>query len=255
MTTLALPEAFSLYAIDKVDSTNAEAVRLASKGAPHLSVVWAKEQTAGRGRFDRPWLSDRGNLYCSTIVRFAPGKGGMETLSLVAALATADAVRGYIGTSGRVCLKWVNDVLIDDCKVSGSLNEGSISEGWVVVGIGINIGIKPPIDNPDYEATSLSEITGQEIAVEDVLGSLCTALEIRVGQWLQNGFAEKLHADYSSLLWRTDEQVRVSFNADKSEAITGINRGITQAGHLRLELPDGTVKTIHAGDVLGPIIL
>ena len=262
-----LPAAFTLHAFDSVASTNAEAARLARGGASDLTLVWAREQTAGRGRFDRRWASGRGNLFCSTVLRLADPRGA-ETLSLVAALATADAIVSLLRpTAGpspenadrRVRVKWVNDVLLDDAKVSGCLCEAALDEGWIVVGIGINVGHAPGLRNESpggtadrpvaYRATCLRE-AGITADIETALAALARSVERRIGQWRAGGFAGVLHADYAARLWRMDETIRVGLDAEGRAAVSGINRGVSEGGHLRIELADGTIRTIHAGDVL-----
>lgn len=248
-----IPTGFSMHSLERTDSTNTEAIRLAKDGAAHKTVVWAREQTAGRGRFDRRWLSGRGNLYCSFVLRFDPRERALETLSLVAALATATTVESYLSDRDRVRVKWVNDVLVDSQKISGSLNEGDFSQGWLVMGIGINVELRPDITNQDYEATCLKDFADKPVSVESVLSDLCSAIDTYLGLWMISGFDRRLYHEYQSRLWRLGEPVTVSFNADKSETTSGENRGITPDGHLRLGLKDGTEQVVYAGDVLGPL--
>src|SRR4051812_30256001 len=116
------------------DSTNARARDLAAAGAPHGTVVTAREQTAGRGRQGRRWVGPPGEaLLVSVILREFDG-----LLPLRAGLAVADVA----GEAARV--KWPNDVLVDGRKLAGILVEGRPHEGRAGVGIGVNVSAAPP---------------------------------------------------------------------------------------------------------------
>ncbi|HYC65338.1 MAG TPA: biotin--[acetyl-CoA-carboxylase] ligase, partial [Reyranellaceae bacterium] len=119
-----LPDGWTLVALDSVGSTNDEAGRLAESGAAEGTVVWALEQTGGRGRRGRVWASPRGNLYSSTILRPDCAPVRAAELGFVAGLAVADLAKGR-----DVRLKWPNDVLVDGGKVAGILPESSVAAG------------------------------------------------------------------------------------------------------------------------------
>src|SRR3954467_1525943 len=115
------------------DSTSDRARELAGAGAPHGTLVTAAEQTAGRGRQGRTWSAPPGRaLLMSLVLREWP-----RLLPLAAALAVAE-VAGEATT-----LKWPNDVLLDSRKVAGILVEGRPQEGWMVLGIGLNVALAP----------------------------------------------------------------------------------------------------------------
>jgi BirA family biotin operon repressor/biotin-[acetyl-CoA-carboxylase] ligase len=115
-----------------VDSTNRRARELAAHGAPHGTLVTAREQSAGRGRQGRTWTGPPGSaLLCSVVVRDPP-----RLLPLAAGVAVAEAA------GGQARLKWPNDVLIDGRKVAGILVEGRPRDGWAVVGMGINVAVR-----------------------------------------------------------------------------------------------------------------
>src|SRR6202035_1665378 len=111
-TAPSLPPPFSLVAYDRLGSTSDEAKMLAANGAGHGTVVWAREQTGGRGRLDRSWISPRGNLFVSAILRpdATPAQAG--ALSFVAALAVTEAAESFLPDTAKVTLKWPNDVLV-----------------------------------------------------------------------------------------------------------------------------------------------
>jgi BirA family transcriptional regulator, biotin operon repressor / biotin---[acetyl-CoA-carboxylase] ligase len=116
----------------RVDSTNELARGLAGAGAPHGTLVTAREQTAGRGRQGRAWTAPPGQaLLCSLVVREPPR---------LLPLAAGAAVAATVGTQAR--LKWPNDVLLDGRKVAGILVEARPQQRWAVVGIGVNVAVR-----------------------------------------------------------------------------------------------------------------
>lgn len=126
-----------------VVSTNDEAKRMARLGAPEGTVILAEEQTGGRGRYGRSFYSPQGGLYMSLILR--PEFDDVTLITPAAAVAVCRSVNGL----GFDCkIKWVNDIYKNDKKVCGVLTESDVSEGWAVLGIGINIKV-PGKDAPD----------------------------------------------------------------------------------------------------------
>jgi BirA family biotin operon repressor/biotin-[acetyl-CoA-carboxylase] ligase len=115
-----------------VDSTNRCARELAARGAPHGTVVTAREQSAGRGRQGRTWSGPPGSsLLCSVVIRDPP-----HLLPLAAGVAVAEVA----GPEAQ--LKWPNDVQLDGRKVAGILVEGRPQQGWAVVGVGLNVAVR-----------------------------------------------------------------------------------------------------------------
>src|SRR5262249_7355107 len=126
-----------LIARDTVGSTNAEALALARAGECGPLWLTAQQQTAGRGRRGRIWVSEPGNLFASLLLADPSPPARAPELSFVAALAVHDATATLLpGAASRLALKWPNDVLIDGKKFCGILVEGEGAA--VVVGIGVN---------------------------------------------------------------------------------------------------------------------
>ncbi len=142
---------FDVRLYDSLGSTNDEARRLAQAGAAHGTVVAARQQTAGRGRVGRSWVSPPGNLYLSVLLRLDLPLARLAELSFVAALAVADMVDSFLPPDFRAALKWPNDVLVEGAKISGILIEQG--ETATIVGIGVNVGHCPT--GTPYPVTSL----------------------------------------------------------------------------------------------------
>jgi BirA family transcriptional regulator, biotin operon repressor / biotin---[acetyl-CoA-carboxylase] ligase len=154
-----LPPGYRLVSFDSIGSTNDEANRLARGGAPEGTLVWALEQTAGRGRRGRVWVSPRGNLYASVILRPDSPPGRAAQLGFVTALALGDALRAKLPAIAGLSYKWPNDVLLRGQKLAGILLESEMGVGrdaaFVIVGVGVNLVSFPR--EADFPATSLSD--------------------------------------------------------------------------------------------------
>ena len=151
-----LPAFFSLEAFDSIGSTNEEALARARAGAPEGTVIWARQQTGGRGRRGRSWSSPPGNLYCSLLLRPAVPPAQAAQLGFVAAVGMAEALLAVLPAERRLSCKWPNDLLIDGAKIAGILPEAEAAGRNVealVLGMGINVE-SHPTDTP-YRATSL----------------------------------------------------------------------------------------------------
>lgn len=155
-----------------VGSTNARAQQLAMAGAPHGTLVTADAQTAGHGRQGRSWVTPAGRaLACSLVLRDPP-----RLLPMLAALAVADVAEAFDRERRTPMIKWPNDVLLDGRKLAGILAEGRPQEGWVVLGIGVNVAVAT--DELPPELRDLATSLGREPAdVRHALTLLIAALE------------------------------------------------------------------------------
>jgi BirA family biotin operon repressor/biotin-[acetyl-CoA-carboxylase] ligase len=257
MTKLKLPSRIREISLGEVDSTNTQAKKLATNGAESWTLVWAKRQSAGRGRYSRQWVSPEGNVFWSLIIRPLPDWPDIGHLVYVAGIAVADVVGTLLPPGRKVSLKWPNDALVEGRKISGALLESGgirLVSGetgprricdWIVVGIGINV-VAHPTDQVLYPATSLS-FEGSPAQRDEVIERLTSAFVERVDQWATGGF-NVLRPIYDALAHNRDKEIVVKLSDVPGEHITGIYRGIDQLGMLILETPAGTQK-IAAGDV------
>jgi BirA family biotin operon repressor/biotin-[acetyl-CoA-carboxylase] ligase len=235
-----LPDGWTLVALDSVGSTNDEAGRLAERGAREGTVVWAREQTGGRGRRGRVWASPAGNLYSSTILRPACVAARAAELGFVAGLAVADLV-----TNGReVRLKWPNDVLVDGGKVAGILPESSVGQGGqvahVVLGIGINVDFAPQLPDMRYPGAKLGG------TVEAALSGLAAALARWLAVWRSDGFSA-VRAAWLAKAGPLGAPVDVRLG---EELVQGRFAGLDRDGALLLETQGGP-RRIVSGEILG----
>lgn len=193
MEDVILPGSLFPVVLETVDSTNEEAKRRASAGAPDGTLVWAVQQTGGRGRDGRGWASAPGNLYCSLLMR--PDYPAAEAMQLgfVTANAVADTVAAALPRSAMVTCKWPNDVLVEGRKIAGILLESEAAAGgglaWVVIGVGINVAHHPPPGESRYPATSLIAEGAGAVSPDGILASYCRYLQSGLAVWRRVGFA------------------------------------------------------------------
>ena len=186
-----MPEGYDLRAFDVLDSTNAECRRIAEGG--HSENIWviSGEQSAGKGRRGREWVSPVGNLFASLLYGIDCDLGTASQLSFVTALAVRDALADILQSNESVTCKWPNDVLVGGKKISGILLEtagqGGATPSHVVIGIGINILYHP--ENPQYPATNLKDESGREIERELVLERLVASMAHWIARWKDHGFS------------------------------------------------------------------
>lgn len=211
---------FTIHRYESAASTNDLAIRMAEQGAPEGTVIIAREQTAGRGRRGRSWLSPSGGLYLSAILRPDLPFEQLWQMAFVASVAAAEAVGDVSGLPARI--KWPNDVLINGRKVCGILVEAQPAclrrasrqlkqipdAGYrmpepqsaicnpksVIVGVGINVNVPEFPPEIAQEATSIAIELGHPIALEDVEKSLLALLDARYAQYLAEGFAPAFDA-------------------------------------------------------------
>ncbi|AZF55342.1 Biotin operon repressor [Pseudomonas sp. R4-34-07] len=227
-----------------IDSTNAEALRLvgAAQAAPVL--VLAEQQTAGRGRRGRKWVSPFAqNIYYSLVLRIEDGLRQLEGLSLVVGLAVIQALRES-GVQGAV-LKWPNDVLVGQKKIAGILLElvGDPADiCHVVVGIGINVNMQKA--EVDQQWTSVQLETGTAADRNALVAQVSLQLQRYLDRHRESGFSALQEEWESNHAWQGRA---VSLIAGVSR-IDGVVLGVDRQGALRLSV-DGVEKTYSGGEL------
>ena len=179
-----------IYFAESVGSTNTRLKELARQGAPHGAVAAALEQTGGRGRLGRSFVSPPGGLYLSILWRpdFSPEKAAR--LSCAGALAACAAIEEVWGLSPDI--KWPNDLLVNGKKISGILTEAAWQgdgRGFVIVGTGINANTEsfpPPLQSI---ASSLYLETGRRTEPEKLMAAFISRLDSVYGAWGEEGAA------------------------------------------------------------------
>lgn len=247
----SLVESYHLLAYDTLDSTNDEARRLAGGGASHGAVVWARRQTAGRGRMGREWVSAEGNLFATILL--SPSRPALEhaQISFVAAVAAAEALESIIAEPQDIRCKWPNDLLFQGRKLGGILLESFTAQPgaaagtvpWVMVGIGINVDSAP--EHVLFPATCLRAAGVEIISAKIVLSRLMPHFITWYDCWEREGFAPIKEAwlRRAYMLGKPVELIQ------GDERISGEFTGIDQGGQIVLTPPGGTACAYAAGDV------
>lgn len=237
------------HLLDSVGSTNAYAIGL----LPELrgpAWVLAAEQTAGRGRRGRPWISPRGNFYASLILQPNEPPEQVALRSFAAALALRDACALLTGLPQAFALKWPNDVLLNGGKLAGILLESGGAGGklsHLVIGIGVNLIAAPPVAAVETGAVapvSLLGETGIRITPEAFLNALAPAYAHWEAVFTSAGFAP-LRAEWLRHAAKLGETIRARTGTETRE---GIFQTIDASGALILAMAQGAVA-ISAAEV------
>ncbi len=240
-----MSETSAIRFVEETGSTNADlAAELRGENPPQEG-DWlvAKRQTAGRGRQGREWFDGTGNFMGSTVVTLRDGDPPPATLAFVAALAVERAVSSSLEGQGEVKLKWPNDVLLGDGKLSGILLE--LVGRSVVIGIGVNLAKAP--DLPDRKTAALSDVQ-PGITPLRFTANLSSQTELLLDEWRAKPLPSLLDAFLERSIHEIGSPVTVH-DTDGSR-IEGTFAGLDETdGALRLRLADGSERVIRAGDI------
>jgi len=231
-------------------STNSDAMSAARNGAPHGSVFFADEQTAGRGRGDHAWHSAAAEgLYASVLLRPELTPAHLPLVPLVAGLAAADAIRSVSGLD--IDLRWPNDLLIGPRKTGGILVEAQSEANavaFVVIGIGINVhhrdfapGLATPATSLDLQ---LGHVFGQRMSRQALLVRLLKSLEREALGLRDPGSRAAIPARVEAASsWVRDRLVEVHGPRE----YTGTTAGLDEHGFLLLRTAAGLVQVQTGG--------
>lgn len=232
----------------EIGSTNAEAMRLGASGQAGPLWVVADEQSGGRGRSGRAWVSTAGNLFASYLFSTTVPIATAHQLSLVAGVATFEAISGLgLGRRHGLRLKWPNDILVGTSKVGGILVESSTmptrGDLTVVIGVGLNLASHPQIEG--REVTSLAA-NGCVVAPAGALDALDVALISALERWDgSRGFAA-IRAAWLERCGPIGERISVQIH---SGTLDGAFAGLDDDGALLIELDGGERQRCTYGDV------
>lgn len=239
---------FSTQYFESIGSTNDEALRQVRLGADEGLCIVAAEQTKGRGRHGRTWVSEKGaGLYFSVVLRPKIVPEYLAMITLMAGVAVHDTLENLYCFDCDI--KWANDVLVANKKISGILSETceSPTGAAVVVGIGINLFSSNFPPELAKTATSIQAESGTVPEKEVLLVSLTKFLEYGYEQLCGNEGIEKTRRDWiERSSYANGRDVRITLS---EQTFTGTTRGIDETGALKVELATGETRIIHAGDV------
>ena len=238
--------------LDVTDSTNSECKCRAAQGAPSGLVITAEEQTGGRGRRGRTFQSLRGKgLYFSLLLRPLEGQGEAQELSRLTAWVAVAVCRALEGLTGLSCgIKWTNDILLEGKKLCGILCELGLRDdrrpGYVVVGIGVNVGQSQEDFGEALSAIATS--LGQHMDAPPSRFAVAAALMEELDRLWEDfpGGQEKYLEQYRTRCRTVGKQVRLVGPEGEREALAlQVNGDFS----LRVRLEDGTEEDISSGEV------
>jgi len=229
-----------VHYFSELSSTMDTAKELARKNCPDFTVVIAGRQTSGRGRLSRQWVSDDGGLYFTMVLRPDIPVALSSRMNFLASLTMAGVLREMYQIEAAV--KWPNDILVKERKLSGMLSELEAEADrvfFINIGMGINVNNDPTGVEPG--ATSLKKLMGREISRIRLLSRFLDEFEDR----LKNVDFENVISEWKQYTVTLRRQVRIVTQREVSE---GLALDVDENGALIVKLADGSLKKILYGD-------
>ncbi len=221
--------------VERIGSTNASL--LADTLVAEGDWLVALRQDAGKGRQGRTWEGLDGNFFGSTLIRLREADPPPHTLAMVAGLALLEAVEGF-AADAPFCLKWPNDLMLDEAKLAGILLERA--DDRIVAGFGVNLAVAPRIEG--RKTASLDA----RVSPQDFAPTLADAFARLLGAWRM--------AEPSTLIRAWEARAHpagtpLTVHTSESDRMAGTFEGLEPDGALRLRKADGSVEIVRTGDV------
>jgi len=222
-----------LHIFDTIDSTNNFLKNLPISNT--LDICCAETQTIGRGRFNRSWYSPWGeNIYLSIRWPISCTIKKLSALSLVISLSVITALK-QLGINDNILIKWPNDLMWQDKKLSGNLIEITHNHSHVIIGIGLNVNSNSN-DNThtviDQPWCSLSDITGQHFDRNNIIAAIIATLHHTLPQFMTTGFMQFMQ-EWNNLDYLKDRMITISNN--NAQPIVGTAMGVNDTGQLLIQ--------------------
>jgi BirA family biotin operon repressor/biotin-[acetyl-CoA-carboxylase] ligase len=232
-----------IYRYQTLPSTNDHLTTMAADGAPEFTAVMADEQTRGKGRAGRRWWSPGGNLYLSVLLRPRIAAAMLPRVSILASVALFRAIGDK---TGKVALKWPNDLLLGNRKVAGILPTARTEGGrvhWVVIGFGANLAEPETAAPGELEGciaylNEVVEISSEELARRVVAELREVAIAFDGAGW------EKVREEWSRQALFGPSYIL----KDGEDEVEGVPLGLAEDGGLIMETAEGLV-TVHTGEL------
>ena len=242
MTPEFLLGAWPVIRFAEIDSTNEEARRRAVAGDTGPCWLVTGSQTAGRGRLGRQWSSPVGNLFTTALLPYPRQASEATVVPFAAGLAVVDAARMAGVDVSSLGLKWPNDVMAGQAKLSGILIETGVLHGklWMAAGFGVNVEVAP--ERPDRPTACLADLPGGAgLTASRLLSLLDLAFRARLNQLLTDGFAG-VRTDWLACAPYLNASIEVN-------GLKGVMTGLADDGALMLRTDDGAVTHVRAGEI------
>ncbi|MCP4754139.1 MAG: biotin--[acetyl-CoA-carboxylase] ligase [Proteobacteria bacterium] len=230
----------TIHYFAEVASTMDSAKSMAREGCPHFTVVVAERQNKGRGRLRRTWYSEKGGLYFTIVLRPKIPPALMSRISFAASLSLSGMLQSMFQVNARV--KWPNDILVDDRKISGMLCEMEVEDDMVSflnIGIGLNVNNDPSLLEPN--SISLKQLLGRDIPRRVILSGFLDAFE---GE-LDGGTLDHIVPEWKKQTITLNRQVKV---VTTQEVVEGKAVDVDDNGALLIEQSDRSIRKVFYGD-------
>jgi BirA family biotin operon repressor/biotin-[acetyl-CoA-carboxylase] ligase len=245
-TTGDIHPAYELVVCATVDSALEEAKRLAATGADEGTLVWAREQTAGHGRFGRPWESAPGNLYCSLVLRPEDPPAVAAQVVYVAAVSLGEAIASLVSPMVELRYRWPNDILLYDAKVGGILLEPCQTRtdmlDWLILSLAVNVKSHPM--KAEFIATSMETEGCPNASESDLLQIFTRCFLSWANRWSEEGFAPVRKAWYQRAI-RIGQPIEIEL---EQETVKGTFVELDDDGALVMALPEEGNRRITVAD-------
>ncbi|PCJ24832.1 MAG: biotin--[acetyl-CoA-carboxylase] ligase [Rickettsiales bacterium] len=247
--TLNWLESYNLLTLDKIDSTSAEAQRLARSSAEEDYVIISKEQSAGKATKGREWDSKPGNLYSSILISSKLGLERIPELSFLVANAVYDAITSLAISQEvelDIKLKWPNDVLINGKKTAGILLESIFVKDrhYVMIGIGVNLLHAP--NHLNCPVTSLFDEGVHPGGAREFLNSLMTNFHRLYSGWLSDNNFAKTRSDWMGRAYNLNKVITID---DGLRRTSGVFKEISFDGSMVMQLASGQFCSLASGEI------
>jgi BirA family transcriptional regulator, biotin operon repressor / biotin---[acetyl-CoA-carboxylase] ligase len=226
-----------------IDSTNAEARRLLDLGVAMPLWITADEQTAGRGRLGRSWVSNPGNLYATLLMQSTAPLNRAPEIGFVAAVAVYDAVASFTRVP-ELKLKWPNDVLIGGAKFCGLLPE-VLGQGPLTLALGCGINVATTPTNTPYPVTHLAE-HASHVTVANMFSALSAHMQSWLVIWDNGNNFAAIRAAWLARCIGLNDHVTWQLNSGTQ---SGTFIDLAQNGALVAKSAEGIISHISSGEV------
>jgi BirA family biotin operon repressor/biotin-[acetyl-CoA-carboxylase] ligase len=241
---------FNMNWFDTLPSTNSYLADLykTDNNLPSGYVVATREQTSGRGRFDRAWKSGKDTSLCfSILIKNNVDINSIASLPMVFALAGNKFLRS--NNIKSIC-KWPNDILCGNKKICGILSEkvsSNSNENICIVGMGLNVNIaNKELSSIERPATSMLNESGKKYNIDDVLDGILECIPEYYIKWKENGFTG-IRENFEENTYQAGTEILVTNS--KQEKVSGTLAGFGKNGELFLRHKDSSIETIWAGEI------
>jgi len=244
---------------DEIASTNDRAIQLAREGAAEGIMVLARQQTGGRGRQGRAWVSPKDSgIFISFVLRPTLDPAVLPLISFAGGVAAAQAIERVTGL--RIGLKWVNDLIYGGKKLGGILaempgsqaNTEKAGSGWilppaVILGLGINLSLTNDDVTEDLlgKVVSLDHLLGTSIDADHLVSELCSRLEDQYNHLRHSGH-ELVLDEWKNYSQTLGKRIRTRV---QDEDLEGVAEDLNESGALILRLDNGENRLLHAGEI------